>query len=59
MSLSAPRRQQALAGGESMSLKQGGYGLPCILLVPAGRIRYPPACGLHFPVTSLVRQREK
>jgi len=42
-----------------MPLKQGGYGLPCILLVPAGRIRYPPACGLHFSVTSLVRQREK
>jgi len=31
-----------------MSLKQGGYGLPCILLVPTGRIRYPPACSLHF-----------
>ena len=42
-----------------MSLKQGGYGLPCILLVPAGRIRYPPARGLHLKVTLLVRQREK
>lgn len=40
-----------------MSLKQGGYGLPCILLVPAGRIRYPPAC--ISKVTLLVRQREK
>jgi hypothetical protein len=59
MSLSDSRCQQALAKGESMSLKQGGYGLPCMLLVPAGRIRYPPAYGLPFPVTSLVRQREK
>jgi hypothetical protein len=28
-------------------------------LVPAGRIRYPPACGLHLPVTSLARQLGK
>jgi hypothetical protein len=48
MSLSPPRRQQALAGEKSTSLKQGGYGLPCILLVPAGHIRYPPAGGLHL-----------
>ena len=40
-----------------MSLKQGGYGLPCMPLVPAGRIRYPPAC--ISKVTLLVGQREK
>jgi hypothetical protein len=57
MSLSTLLRQQALAGMESMSLNQGGCGLPCILLVPAGRIRYPPAC--ISKVTLLVRQREK
>jgi hypothetical protein len=55
----SPTAQQALAGRESMSLKQGGCGLPCIPLVPAGRIPYPPACGLHLQVTLLVGQWEK
>lgn len=32
-----------------MSLKQGGYGLPYILLVPAGRIRYPLGLRLASP----------
>jgi len=43
----------------SLVFKQGGFGLPCILLVPAGRIRFGPAFGLHFQVTFLVGQREK
>jgi hypothetical protein len=55
----APRHQQASAGKESISYMQGGFGLPRISLVPASRIRYPPAFGLHFQVTLLVGQREK